>query len=129
MNAHFNLGMSFLNSLRYDSSIKYLSKTVQLNPKHEYSYFALACCYSLKKQLPQSIQYLQTAIDKGYIDYYSVLHDEDLDFIRKSKEYEAIVKKNVPPKFMAQLEEENKRSLEEQRQSTPQPVKSSKKRK
>jgi hypothetical protein len=47
-----------------------------------------------------------------------VLHDEDLKSIRSTKEYEQLVKKYVPQKFIDQLNEQKKKAMEDARQST-----------
>jgi tetratricopeptide (TPR) repeat protein len=118
INAYFNMGMSLLNDQEIDSAIKYLNKTIQLNPRQDYYYYFLACAYALKKEVPKSIQNLQTALEKGFKDFYNVLADEDLNNIRSSKEYDQLVKKYVPQKFIDQLNEQKKKALEEAKQST-----------
>jgi tetratricopeptide (TPR) repeat protein len=118
VNAYFNLGVSFLNHEVFDSAIKYLNKAIQLNPRQDFYYYFVACAYSLKKQMPESIKNLTTALEKGYKDFYEVLHDEDLNFIRSSKEYEQLVKKYVPQKFIDQMNEQKKKAMESAKQST-----------
>ena len=118
VNAYFNLGVSFLNHEVFDSAIKYLNKAIQLNPRQDFYYYFVACAYSLKKQMPESIKNLTTALEKGYKDFYEVLHDEDLNFIRSSKEYEQLVKKYVPQKFIEQMNEQKKKAMESAKQST-----------
>jgi tetratricopeptide (TPR) repeat protein len=118
VNAYFNLGVSFLNHEVFDSAIKYLNKAIQLNPRQDFYYYFVACAYSLKKQMPESIKNLTTALEKGYKDFYEVLHDEDLNFIRSSKEYEQLVKKYVPQKFIDQMNEQKKKAMETAKKST-----------
>ena len=118
VNAYFNMGLSFLNDEEVDSAIKYFSKAIQLNPQQEYYYYFAACAYALKKQTQKSIDYLRTALEKGYKDFYEVLHDEDLNSIRSTKEYEQLVKKYVPQKFIDQQIEQQKKAMEEAKKST-----------
>lgn len=114
VNAYFNMGMSYLNGESNDSAIKYLNKAIELNPRQDYYYYFVACAYSLKKQMPESLKNLTMALEKGYKDFYEVLHDEDLNFIRTTKEYEQLVKKYVPQKFIDQLNEQKKKAMEKQ---------------
>ena len=58
------------------------------------------------------------ALEKGYKDFYEVLHDEDLKSIRTTKEYEQLVKKYVPQKFIDQLNEQIKALEAAPKQST-----------
>ena len=118
VNAYFNMGLSYLNFEHNDSAIKYFRKAIQLNPQQEYYYYYLACAYALNKQTQQSIDNLRTALEKGFKDFYEVLHDEDLKSIRSTKEYEQLVKKYVPQKFIDQLNEQKKKAMEDARQST-----------
>jgi tetratricopeptide (TPR) repeat protein len=118
VNAYFNMALSFLNDEEVDSAIKYFNKAIQLNPHQDYYYYFVACAYALKKLTRQSLDNLRTALEKGYKDFYEVLHDEDLNSIRSTKEYEQLVKKYVPQKFIDQLNEEKKKAMEGVKQST-----------
>ena len=117
VNAYFNMGLSYFNYEKVDSAIKYFRKAVQLNPRQDYYYYFLACSYALNKQPQESLHNLQSALEKGYKDFYEVLHDEDLKSIRATKEYEQLVKKYVPQKFIDQMNEE-KKALQNTKQST-----------
>ena len=117
--AYFNLGMSFYNKAKYDSSIVYLTRAIALNPQTNYYYFYLAMGYSMKKQAAESIANLRIACEKGFKDFYTFLHDPDLSFVRKTKEYDALVKEFVPESFVKQLEEDEKRVLEEAKKVSP----------
>lgn len=118
VNAYFNMGLSYFNYEKVDSAIKYFGQAVKLNPQQDYYYYFLACAYALNKQPQESIHNLRTALEKGYKDFYEVLHDEDLKSIRTTKEYEQLVKKYVPQKFIDQLNEQIKALEAAQKPST-----------
>ena len=118
VNAHFNMGLSYLNFEQVDSAIKYFNSAIGLNPQQEYYYYFLSCAYALNKQTQKSLDNLRTALEKGFKDFYEVLHDEDLKSIRSTKEYEELVKKYVPQKFIDQLNEQKKKAVEEAKKST-----------
>lgn len=111
-NAYFNLGMAFHNRGKYDSAIVHMSKAITLVPTNNYFDYYIACAYALKKQPAECLQHLQKAVQKGFKDYYSILHDEDLKSIRNTPEYIALVKEHVPEKYIQQLQEEEKAALE-----------------
>ena len=76
---------------------------------------SLSCSrqYSLKKNIPESIRSLQAAFERGFDNYYDVLTDEDLNNIRSSKDYDAMVKKYIPQKSIDQVNELKKKAIEE----------------
>lgn len=118
VNAYFNMGMSYLNHEEIDSSLRYINKAIQLNPRQDYYYYFQACAYALNKKIHESVSSLRTALEKGFNDFYDVLHDDDLNIIRNTKEYGELVKKYVPQKFIDQMNEEKKKVMEGTKQST-----------
>ena len=64
------------------------------------------------------------AMEKGYDDYYTLLHDEDLKILHRIPAYKELVKKYVPEKFIKQLQDDIKRMEAENK---PPPVPSGKK--
>lgn len=111
-NAYFNLGMAFHNRGKYDSAIVHISKAITLAPANNYFDYFLACAYALKKKPVECLQHLNIALQKGYKDYYTILHDADLKSIRSTPEYMALVKEHVPEKFIRQVQEEEKAAIE-----------------
>jgi hypothetical protein len=45
-----------------------LDAAVEASPDDPYSYYNIACSYSLKKYIPKAYDYLKKAIEKGYDD-------------------------------------------------------------
>ena len=127
-NAYFNTGMSYYNASKFDSAIVYLKKAVQLNPENKYYDFFLAGCYALKKYTTESMFHITSAMEKGYDDYYTLLHDEDLKILHGIPAYKDLVKKYVPEKFMKQLQDEINRQQNEGK-PPPAPTNGKKKRK
>jgi tetratricopeptide (TPR) repeat protein len=58
------------------------------------AYYNLACLYSLMNKPDEANTYLKIAIDKGYSKKY-INADEDLDNIRKTDEYKAMMNNSV----------------------------------
>jgi len=111
-NAYFNAGISYYNAGTFDSAIVYLQKAATLNPENGNYNFYLAGSYALKRNAPESLKQLKLSLEKGYDDYYTVLHDEDLKLLHPLQEYKDLVKKYVPEKFIQQLQEEIRRAAE-----------------
>jgi len=58
------------------------------------AYYNLACLYSLMNKPDEANIYLKIAVDKGYSKKY-IIADEDLDNIRKTDDYKAIMNSAV----------------------------------
>lgn len=56
-------------------------------------YYNMACCYALTHQKRLALKNLRIAIDYGYTNYRNMLDDSDLDFIRKEKDFIALLKR------------------------------------
>jgi hypothetical protein len=65
-----------------------------------YSYYVLACAYSLSKNSKQALKNIRVAVENGFDDIDSLEQDERLAFIRKTPEFqkilEALKKKQTP---------------------------------
>jgi tetratricopeptide (TPR) repeat protein len=70
------------------------------SPRRLYSYYGLACAYSLSKNSKQALKNLKLAVDNGFNDIASLEEDERLKFIRKTPEFQEILetlkKKQTP---------------------------------
>lgn len=130
VNAYFNMGMSYHNSDRFDSAIVYISKAIKINPHQNYYYYYLACSYAVNKKPSEALKALQTAMEKGFKDYYSILHDGDLKILRNTEEFKELVEKYIPEKFKQQVIDENKKLIQEakdKQKQTPAPTEQKKK--
>lgn len=109
--AWFNMGMSLYNKSQYDSAINRFAKAVQLNPANNYYDYFTACAYAQKKNPALCMQHLQTALEKGYADYWSLLRDADLNTVRNTTEFKELVKKWVPQKHIDMWKTEEGKTL------------------
>jgi len=57
-----------------------------------YSYYGLACAYSLSKNSKRALKNLKLAVENGFKDIDSLEEDERLKFIRKAPEFQEILK-------------------------------------
>jgi hypothetical protein len=58
-----------------------------------WSWYNLACVYSLKKDKYNALEYFRTAVEKGFNDLANIKKDTDLDFIRNEEEFKKIIDK------------------------------------
>lgn len=59
----YNLGLFYLNSNNVDEAIKYLNKSLVLNPKNHLAWNALGLAYSMKADFTSSIKAFQKALE------------------------------------------------------------------
>ena len=69
------------------------NKVIKLNSNHTDAYYNLSCAYSQKKDIQNSIKYLNEAIEKGFTDYNFMETDSQLNNIRHTKKYEEIIQR------------------------------------
>jgi clan AA aspartic protease (TIGR02281 family) len=56
-------------------------------------YYDAACLYSKMGMKEESLRYMEMSLEKGYRRFAHMEMDEDLDFIRNSEEYKALINK------------------------------------
>ena len=74
-------------------ALNLLKKVVAIDPNRMDSYYNIACIYAKRKQINDSILWLTKAVDKGFNDEELLQTDHDLDNIKDTKDYKAILKK------------------------------------
>jgi tetratricopeptide (TPR) repeat protein len=60
------------------------------------TWYHRACYYALRKDKTTALESLDKALSKGFGSYFQVSSDTDLDFIRDTPEFSALVKKYFP---------------------------------
>jgi hypothetical protein len=97
--------MNAFNQKEYKTAIKLLDDFVKAYQKLDkpdqtefadvlsMCYYNYACAYSLLKKKGKALDYFQKAIDAGYKDYNHATKDTDLDYIRKEKKFEELMKR------------------------------------
>ncbi len=86
-----NLGIVKARMGEYQEAIALQNRVLEINPEFAGAYYSLACYYSILKDKEKALTYLEEVFrrKRSYIDYAS--KDADLDFIRSTPEYEALV--------------------------------------
>ncbi len=90
--ARNNLAMAYAANRQYDQALAAFKKLIELDPDNAGSYYNIAVLYALQNKVPDSIAWLKQAIDNGYQNWDLIKTDNDLANIRKSPEYQQLVK-------------------------------------
>ncbi len=90
---YFYRGITFINLKQYDAAIRDFKDALALNPEEAAAIYNIACAYSLKKDAPKSLVWLEKAFKKGFREFKHMKKDKDLDFIRKQKGYSKLLKR------------------------------------
>ncbi len=92
LQAQNNLAMAYAADRQYDRALAAFNKLVELDPANAGNYYNIAVIYALQNRVPESITWLQKAIDQGYQNWELIKTDKDLATIRDSEEYKKLVK-------------------------------------
>ncbi len=61
-----------------------------------FAYYNISCCYSLMTDKSNALKYFELSLQNGFKDFRHIGEDTDLDNIRSSAEFTAIMKKYFP---------------------------------
>ena len=75
----------------YGRAIAFLQRLVQFDPDNPDVYYNIACVFSLDEKNDQSLQWLEKAIEKGFINRKLLMTDNDLANIRDSESFKKLV--------------------------------------
>jgi predicted esterase len=85
-------GISLLQTEKnYPASIKRLEFATEINPDRPGAFFYLAWAYGANRDKKKSLQYLNTAVEKGFSDPSMITTNTAFDFIRNDPEYQQIM--------------------------------------
>lgn len=88
----FKEGSELIKSKEYSKAITNFEKCINGKFSTKESYYNISCCYSLLKMKNDSIKYLKLAIDNGYKNWFHIVEDTDLSFIKDEPEIVEIIK-------------------------------------
>ena len=78
---------------QYDKAIEAIDTIIARHEDKAGSYYDAACLYSRMKNKEKALMYLEKSLEKGYIRFAHIERDYDMDFIRGTEEYKALLKK------------------------------------
>lgn len=74
-----------------DKAIEVMDSILSLNPDNAGNYYDAACMYSRLKEKENALKHLKIAFEKGYTKFRHVENDDDMDFIRDTPEFKALI--------------------------------------
>ena len=90
--AQNNLAMALAADGQYDRALAAFKKLIEMDPDNPGHYYNIAVLYALQNNVPNSILWLNKAVDRGYQNWELIKTDKDLANIRDSEEYKQLVK-------------------------------------
>lgn len=91
--AAFRRGLDLLTKGNYQDSIKAFERCIEISPDGPTAYYNICCAYSLMKQIDKANEYLEKAMARGFLDLDHIEADHDLDNIRNSEGFRALIAK------------------------------------
>jgi tetratricopeptide (TPR) repeat protein len=84
------LSEDYARRSKFDEGLKAGEHLARIQPDDPSVLYDLACCYSIARQIDQSIGALSQAIAKGFDDFKWMLKDPDLGNLRKDPAFKKI---------------------------------------
>jgi tetratricopeptide (TPR) repeat protein len=86
-------GGALVETGHVEEGLELVSKAVTISPSETGLLYNVACIYSNVGRLDEALDYLEKAVDAGYNHKAWMETDSDLDRLRSSDRYKALVKK------------------------------------
>lgn len=90
------LGGLYTKTGRIADGLRMDRKLVRLQPTNATAHYNLACSLALSKRPADALRSLREAVKLGYEDYDWMSQDPDLEVLKKSPEFRALLKKLQP---------------------------------
>ncbi len=84
------LSEDYARRSKFDEGLKAGEHLARIQPDDPSALYNLACCYSMARQIDQSIGALSQAISKGFDDFKWLLKDPDLGNLRKDPAFKKV---------------------------------------
>lgn len=78
---------------QYDKAIEAMESIIARDEDRAGGYYDAACLYSRMKDKDNALKYLEKALELGYNRFAHMDRDYDLDFLRNTKEFKALIEK------------------------------------
>lgn len=93
----------------YDKAIAAMDSIIAREDDRAGSYYDAACLYSRMKDKDNALRCLEKALELGYMRFAHIERDFDMDFIRDTDEYKAIIQK-YKSKYKADIDKDSETS-------------------
>lgn len=85
--------IKLLREGKYAEAIAIYEQILQENPNDEIALYNTACAYSLWNKKKEAVEYLQKAIEVGFVDFGHIESDPDLRNIRSQSGYRKLIRR------------------------------------
>ena len=87
----YERGYEFHHSDRYPEAIAAFKEAISRNYRVDAAMYNIACGYALMDDAPNAVKWLRDAIDAGFDSYSHIGSDSDLDPVRSTPQFKALV--------------------------------------
>jgi tetratricopeptide (TPR) repeat protein len=87
-----NLAAALVQKKEYEEALIICKKLVNQHPDRPETYYNVASVYALQRQIEKSVEWLRKAIERGYSNWEMIKTDQDLENIRHTKGYQALIR-------------------------------------
>jgi tetratricopeptide (TPR) repeat protein len=91
--AYVSRGLTKVKIQDYEGAIEDYNKAISIVPQDAIPYYNIACIYSLKKDLNQSLLFLEKSFVWGFNKFKWIEKDSDFDNIRNTDEFKNLIEK------------------------------------
>jgi tetratricopeptide (TPR) repeat protein len=88
-----HLGNSFLERGEYEKALEQYKRALEVEPKNSIAHYNVACTLARLKKVDEALDALERAVQCGYRDFDWMEKDADLDNLRESPRYKALVRR------------------------------------
>jgi tetratricopeptide (TPR) repeat protein len=99
INCRILLGYFYVVEKDIKKGVSVLHSAMQLNPQDPVSNYNLACGWSLANEISNGLYCLRLALDEGFHSYDQLKQDGDIGNLRKTAEFNLLIKKYFPDKI------------------------------
>ena len=98
---------AYLELGQKEKAVEFMNNVIKKDPNDAGNYYDAACLHSRMGELDKSIEFLQTALEKGYRRFAHLEMDDDLDAIRELPKYKELIRQ-YESIFESEIIEDNK---------------------
>lgn len=84
---------------RREEAVAFMQRLLEALPDASSTYYEAACFYCRLGQPQQALQYLATALEKGFRRFYRIRNADDLAPVRQLPEFEQLMQQYEPEVF------------------------------
>lgn len=83
---------AYLELGQKEKAVEFMNNVIKKDPDDAGNYYDAACLHSRMGELDKSIEFLQTALEKGFRRFSHLEMDDDLDAIRELPKYKELIR-------------------------------------